>query len=73
MILQVNLINSFTKEEFCMEKKKMDIVDAVGIGSEIAELELLAASCRVPTPTTKVILTEEEQAELDSICLEPKI
>lgn len=63
----------YIKEELMMEKKSMNIVDAVGIGSEIAELELLAASCRVPTPTTKVILTDEEEAELDSICLEPEL
>lgn len=60
-----------------MENKKINELNALmdlDIGSEIAELELLAASCRVPTPTSVRLglHTEEEEDELGELSLEPE-
>lgn len=52
---------------------KLDALLEFEIGSEIAELELLAASCRVPTPTTQIVLTEKESRELEELDLEPSV
>jgi hypothetical protein len=55
------------------EKEKMEALLDFEIGSEIAELELLAASCRVPSPTTRIVLTEDEERELEGLDIEPSV